>query len=172
LGASVLIGILVHGSLKAQVILPSGDITKIKSNGIDVMMLSTVIDLNNSHPIGTISFFKHNSSGAAEHLAFEVDDDYRPFLPLLSGADCATSGVKVFHYGSVLRVAYATRKGSWSDKKGVTVQVFELTGNPEQAPGTPSLYFKEKKVFVTRKSYCDVNRALADEIPDLLKVSK
>jgi hypothetical protein len=163
--ASVLL--VASGSSFAQpeAITPRSDITTIKLTDGEIEMLHTVIDLNNAHPEETISFFKRSSSGPAEHIPFEMDGDYTPFLPLRSGADCAISGMRAFRRGDKLQVVYALRKGGWVEKKVVTFVVFELARNEEGAPGTPSLYFRQQAKRVSKQSYCDVNQAIEKEAP-------
>jgi hypothetical protein len=144
-------------------ITPQGAITPIKLATGEVMMLHTLIDFNNAHPVETISFFKPSVSGPAEHIPFEMDGDYQPFLFLRSGADCAISGIRAFRNRDGLQLMYALRKGGWIEKQAVTFVVFELTKNAEDAPGIPRLYFRQQKKFVSRQTYCDVNQALEKE---------
>lgn len=142
-----------------------GDLTSIKLAGGEIVALHTIIDLNNAHAVETISFLKRNARGPADAIPFEMNGDYQAFLTLRSGADCAVSGMRAYRDGNSLRVVYASRKGQWSEKDIVQFIVFELTENDEGAPGTPSRYFKEGKSYGSKKAYCDVNRAIENEIP-------
>lgn len=165
LAASVLALAFARAAAQQGAITPQGDITPIKLASGEVMMLHTMIDLNNAHPVETISFFRPNASGPAEHIPFEMDGDYQPFLPLRSGADCAISGMRAFRNGDHLQIVYALRTGAWVEKKAVTFLVFELAKNEEGAPGTPPLYFRQQNKLVSRQAYCDVNQALDKEVP-------
>jgi hypothetical protein len=165
LAASVLT--LAFGTAAAQpeTITPQGDITSIRLASGELSMLHTMIDLNNAHPVETISFFRRSASGPAEQVPFELDGDYQPYLPLRSGADCAISGLRTFRKGDSLQIVYALRKGGWAEKKVVSFVVFELAMNEEGAPGTPPMYFRQRSKVVSKQAYCDVNRALEKEVP-------
>jgi len=140
-----------------------GDITPIKLASGEIVALHTIIDLNNAHAVEAVSFLKRNTGGPAETIPFEIDDDYEASLKLRSGADCAISGMRAYQDGRDLRVVYATRKGEWSEKNIVQFHEFYLTKNNDGAPGTPSNYFKERKTYNSKKTYCDVNRAIDNE---------
>jgi hypothetical protein len=158
---------LAFGGAAAQpdTITPQGDITSIRLADGELSMLHTMIDLNNAHPVETISFFRRSASGPAEQLPFEMDGDYQPYLAMRSGADCAISGMRAFRQGGSLQIVYALRKGGWAEKKLVTFIVFVLAKNEEGAPGTPPLYFRQRNKLVSKQAYCDVNRALESELP-------
>jgi hypothetical protein len=165
LGASTLVLANAVAAAQPDAITPQRDITPIKLATGEVMMLHTLIDLNNAHPVETISFFRPSINGPAEHIPFEMDGDYQSFLPLRSGADCAISGMRAFRDGENLHIVYALRKGGWVEKKAVTFVVFELAKNEEGAPGTPPLYFRQQNKLVSKRAYCDVNQALEKEAP-------
>lgn len=153
-------------------IAPQGDLTAIAFDGRELSMLHTTIDLNNAHPIDTISFFSRNAAGPAEHIPFEVDGDYQPFLRLRSGADCSLSGIEVFRDDHELRIVYAHRKGNWTEKKPVTFVIFKLVINQEDEPGIPHLYFRQQRSMVSKRLYCDAYQALQDELPLLMKKAR
>lgn len=161
--ASVLATAVFSASAQTQPVQLLGDMTPIKLANGEVVALHTIIDLKNAHTVETISFLKRNPRGAAEAIPFEINDDYQGSLTLRSGADCAISGMRAFQDGKSLRVIYASRKGQWSEKDIVQFQEFDLTNNDEGAPGTPLHYFKERKVYNSKKAYCDVNRAIDSE---------
>jgi hypothetical protein len=163
--ASVLALACGTSTARPEAITPQGDITTIRLSGGELSMLHTLLDLNNAHPMETISFFKRSASGPAEQIPFEMDGDYQPILPLRSGADCAISGMRAFRQADKLEIVYALRKGGWAEKKLVTFVVFELATNEEGAPGTPSLYFRQRSKLTSKQAYCDVNRALEKEAP-------
>lgn len=158
-----LFGLNILVDVQAETIKPIGDITSIQMDGIEVSMLNTIIDTNNAHPIEILNFFVPNSKGIATQLSFEMNDDYVPYLPLRSGADCAISGARTIKNDKQLRLIYATRSGGWTEKKIVTFSIFELTKNDSGLPGTPDIYFKKVKTVNTKLSYCDVNAALDKE---------
>lgn len=147
----------------AQVITPQRDMTQIALADGVVTMLHTVIEMNNAHPLETISFFKASANGAAQQIPFEMNGDYDPILPIRTGADCAISAVKTIKTGNQLRVVFAMRKGEWTESKKVSFLIFDLEKNDEGAPGTPPRYFKQKSKVTTTAAYCDVNAALAKE---------
>ena len=148
---------------QAQVIKPERDLTPIPISGGEIQMLFTEIDMNNAHPLRMISFFKPNVAGPAQQVPFEMGGDYHPFLPLRTGADCATSAVKTTRSGQQLELVYALRKGEWADSREVTFLVFRLESNDEGTPGTPPLYFKQHHKIGSIGKYCDVNMALENE---------
>jgi hypothetical protein len=165
LAASVLTLACGTSTARPEAITPQGDITTIRLPGGELSMLHTLLDLNNAHPMETISFFKRSASGPAEQIPFEMDGAYQPILSLRSGADCAISGMRAFRQADKLEIVYALRKGGWAEKALVTFLVFELTTNEEGAPGTPPLYFKQRSKLMSKQAYCDVNRALEKEVP-------
>lgn len=146
-----------------EVIRPTRDITPIHLPDGDIALLHTLLDLNNAHPVETMSFFKPSADGPAQQIPFEFDGQYQPSLSQRSGADCVVSAVRVLRSGGKLQVVYATRKGQWADNKPVTFAIFTLARNDEGAPGTPPLYFRQVKKADTRAQYCDVNDALDKE---------
>jgi hypothetical protein len=161
--ASALAIVVFSATAQTQPVVLRGDMTPIKLASGEVVALHTIIDLNNAHAVETVSFLIRNPLGAAEAIPFEINDDYQASLTLRSGADCAISGVRAFQDGKKIRVVYASRKGQWSEKNTVQFQEFDLTNNNERAPGTPLHYFKERKVYSSKKAYCDVNRAIESE---------
>lgn len=165
--AKRIVGLCIYvgaaASAHAQVITPQRDMTQIDLADGPVTMLHTVTEMNNAHPLETISFFKPSTTGAAQQIPFEMNGDYDPILPIRTGADCAVSGVRTIKTGKQLRVVFALRKGQWAERKKVTFLIFNLEKNDEQAPGTPPLYFKQQKKVTTTSEYCDVNAALTKE---------
>ncbi|MFS2025020.1 carbapenem self-resistance protein CarG family protein [Massilia sp. GER05] len=161
--ASVLAIAALSATAQTLPVVLRGDMTPIKLASGDVVALHTIIDLNNAHALETVSFLIRNPRGAAEAIPFEINDDYQASLTLRSGADCAITGMRAFQDGKKIRVVYASRKGQWSEKNSVKFQEFDLTKNDERAPGTPLHYFKERKVYSSKKAYCDVNRAIDSE---------
>ena len=162
--ASVLTLACGASTARPEMITLQGDITIIRLPGGELSMLHTVLDLNNAHPTQTISVFRRSASGPAEQIPFEIDGDYQPILPLRAGADCAISGMQAFRQADKLEIVYALRKGGWAEKKLVTFVIFELAKNEEDAPGTPSLYFRVRSKRMSKQAYCDVNRALEKEV--------
>jgi hypothetical protein len=150
-------------SASAQVVKPQRDITTITLGSGPIALLRTSIDMNNAHPIDTVSFYRPRAQGPALQVPFEMNDDYPPVLPLRSGADCAISGFRAIKVGERLQVVYATRKGNWAERKKVSFMIFELASNSEALPGVPSEYFKQSKTVSSRNDYCDVNEALEKE---------
>ncbi|WP_028100543.1 carbapenem self-resistance protein CarG family protein [Pseudoduganella violaceinigra] len=144
-------------------IKPQRDITTISLGGEEVSMLYTHIDKNNAHPIDTVTFFRSNSKGPAEHIPFQINDRIEPILQLRSGADCAMTGFRAFKAGDRLRVVYAQRDGNWADKRRVTFNVMDLKKNTDEDLDTPPIYFHEIAKVTTQSSYCDVNTALDTE---------
>lgn len=163
--ASVLMLACVTSIARPEAIALQGDITSIRLSGGEISVLHTVLELNNAHPTETISVFKRSTSGPAEQIPFEMYGDYQPILLLRAGADCAISGMRTSRQADKLEVVYAFRQGAWSEKKLVTFVVFELATNAEGAPGTPSLYFRQRSKRMSKQAYCDVNRALENEVP-------
>lgn len=144
-------------------IKPQRDITAISLDGEELSMLYTHIDKNNAHPIDTLTFFRNNPKGPAQHVPFEINDRFEPILQLRSGADCAMTGFRAFKSGNRMRVVYAQRDGNWADKRRVTFTVMDLKKNSEEDLDTPPLYFHETAKVTTQASYCDVNTALDTE---------
>ena len=126
-------------------------------------MLYTPIDKNNAHPIDTVTFFRNNPRGPAQHIPLEINDRFEPILQLRSGADCAMTGFRAFKSGDRMRVVYAQRDGNWADKRRVTFTVMDLKKNTNEDLDTPPLYFHEISKATTQASYCDVNKALDSE---------
>lgn len=150
--------------LHAQVaITPQRDITTVSASGVELQMLYTNIDKNNTHPIDTVVFFRANPKGPAQHVPFEINRRIEPMLQLRSGADCAISGFRAFKWKDHLRVVYAQRDGNWADKRRVTFTIMELKHNTDEVLDTPPLYFREIHKTMSTASYCDVNAALDAE---------
>lgn len=149
--------------LCAQVIVPQRDITTISVDGMELQMLYTNIDRNNAHPIDTVTFFRSNAKGPAQHVPFEIQRRFEPILQLRSGADCAVTGFRAFRWKGKLRVVYAQREGSWMDKHRVIFTVMELTKNTDDDLDTPPLYFHEVGKVTSQVPYCDVNQAIESE---------
>ena len=144
-------------------ITPQRDITTISLGSEEVSMLYTHIDKNNAHPIDTVTFFRTNPNGPAQHIPFEINDRVEPILQLRSGADCAMTGFRAFKSGNRMRVVYAQRDGNWADKRRVNFSVMDLKKNTNEDLDTPPLYFHEILKVTTQGSYCDVNKALDTE---------
>jgi hypothetical protein len=148
----------------AQVtIKPQRDLTTISVAGMDLQMLYTNIDKNNAHPIDTVTFFRANAKGPAQHIPFEINHRIEPILQLRSGADCAMTGFRAFKWKDQLRVIYAQREGNWTDRRRVTFTIMELTKNANEDLDTPPLYFHEVDKATSQVFYCDVNEALDAE---------
>lgn len=161
--ASGLAAALAFGQAQAEVIKPTGGLTRIRTTVGEITMVHTLTPMNNAHDVQMIGFVKPNRKGPATHIPFEFERGYEPLLSMRTGADCMVSSSRVMRDGQRLRVAYAQRQGEWFDQKPVTIQVFELTANDDEAPGTPALYFTLRKTVETKKTYCDVNEALDKE---------
>lgn len=161
--ASALAACLALAGAHAETIKPGPDLTPFKTAAGEVTMVHTIIPMNNAHDIELIGFIKRGGRGPATQVPFELGSDYEPNLRLRGGADCMVSSVRILRDGNRLRVLYARRSGEWAEKKPVTLQLFELRVNDEDAPGTPSLYFVSKKKADTKQRYCDVNEALDNE---------
>lgn len=144
-------------------ITPQRDLTSIAVAGMELQMLYTNIDKNNAHPIDTVTFFRANAQGPAQHVPFEINHRIEPILQLRSGADCAMTGFRAFKWKDQLRVVYAQREGNWADKRRVTFIVMELKKNTNEDLDTPPLYFHEIDKVTSQASYCDVNEALDSE---------
>lgn len=161
--ANALAVALLSGPAAAQAIKPQADLTVFKTMAGDVTMLYSIVPMNNAYDVERIGFVKREGTGPATHIPFEIGSDYEPYMDMRAGADCMVSSARVLREGKRLRVLYARRKGEWLDKKPVTLELFELTENVEEAPGTPTLYFKSRKKGDTKRLYCDVNDALDKE---------
>ena len=160
---AVLLGLCLSlGTASAQVIKPARDITKIKTDGVELNLLYTMIETNNAHPIDSISFFIGSGKGPAAQVPFEVENNYLTGLTMRRGADCAVSAARVLRQDGKLRVVYAERKGEWLDKKSARLTVYQLEKN-EGLHGTPDLYFKKFKSVDTLRLYCDMSEALDQE---------
>jgi len=144
-------------------IKPQRDLTSISVAGMELQMLYTNIDKNNAHPIDTVTFFRANPKGPAQHIPFEINHRIEPILQLRSGADCAMTGFRVLKSKDQLRVIYAQRDGNWADKRRVTFTVMELKKNTDEDLDTPPLYFHEIDKATSQALYCDVNEALDSE---------
>jgi hypothetical protein len=150
--------------LYAQVaITPQRDLTPISVGGMELQMLYTNIDKNNAHPIDTVTFFRTNPKGPAQHVPFEINRRIEPILQLRSGADCAMTGFRAFKWKDNLRVVYAQRDGNWADKRRVTFTIMELKKNVDEDLDTPPLYFREVGKATSNAPYCDVNEAFDSE---------
>lgn len=148
----------------AQVaITPQRDLTSISVAGVELQMLYTNIDKNNAHPTDTVTFFRANAKGPAQHVPFEINHRIEPILQLRSGADCAMTGFRAFRSKDQLRVVYAQRDGNWADKRRVTFTIMELKKNTNEDLDTPPLYFHEIDKATSQAAYCDVNEALDSE---------
>ena len=163
LTAHALAAALANGPVAAQTIKPQADLTVFKTAAGEITMLHSIVPMNNAHDVELLGFVKRGGTGPATHIPFEIGSDYEPYLNMRTGADCMVSSARVLRDGNRLRVLYARRKGEWLDKKPVTLEVFELTANDEDAPGTPALYFRSRKKADTKAVYCDVNDALDKE---------
>jgi len=163
LAAKALAVALASGPAAAQTIKPQADFTVFKTAAGDITMAYSIVPMNNAHDVELIGFLKRDGTGPATHIPFEIGSDYEPYLNMRTGADCMVSSARVLRDGKRLRVLYARRKGEWLDRKPVTLELFELTENGEEAPGTPALYFKSRKKGDTKALYCDVNDALDKE---------
>jgi hypothetical protein len=154
----------------AQVaIKPQRDLTTIPLAGMELQMLYTNIDKNNAHPIDTVTFFRSNAKGPAQHIPFEINHRIEPILQLRSGADCATTGFRAIKWKGQLRVVYAQRDGNWADRHRVNFTIMELKKNTDEDPDTPPLYFHEIDKATTQAFYCDVNEALEAETARYLR---
>jgi hypothetical protein len=162
IGAALLLA-LGHPSFAQTAITPQRDLTSISVAGIELQMLYTNIDKNNAHPIDTVTFFRANQRGPAQHVPFEINRRFEPILQLRSGADCAMTGFRAFKWKDHLRVVYAQRDGNWADKRRVTFTVMELKKNTDDDLDTPPLYFHEINKVTSQATYCDVNEALDAE---------
>lgn len=155
-----LISFVNAGTNEQKIIVPSAYITPIKIGVMEVSVFYGLIDSNNAHPVGVVGFFVPTLKGPAKQIAFEVNDEYVPFLNMTQGADCTTSSVRIVSSLDSLKVVYATRKGGWLDSNQVDFSVFELTESKNEVPGVPNFYFKQVKKIGSKKRYCDVNDAL------------
>lgn len=154
----------------AQVaIKPQRDLTTIPLAGMELQMLYTNIEKYSAHPIDTVTFFRTNPKGPAEHVPFEINHRIEPILQLRSGADCAMTGFRAIKWKGQLRVVYAQREGNWADRRRVNFTIMELKKNTDEEPDTPSLYFHEIDKTTTQGFYCDVNEALDSESARYLK---
>jgi hypothetical protein len=160
--ASALVTALGWAEAQAEVIKPHGYLTPIKTAAGEITMVHTIIPMNNAHDVEILGFVKRSENGSATQIPFELDE-YEPFLNIRTGADCKISAARIVRDSGRLRIIYAQRKGEWLDKKPVTLQLFELAVNNQEAPGTPPMYFMLKKQIDTMKPYCDVNDALDKE---------
>jgi hypothetical protein len=144
-------------------IKPQRDLTTIPVAGMELQMLYTNIDKNNAHPIDTVTFFRANAKGPAQHVPFEINHRIEPILQLHSGGDCAMTGFRAFKLKGQLRVVYAQREGNWADRRRVNFTIMELKKTSDEELDTPPLYFHEIDKTTTQGFYCDVNEALDAE---------
>lgn len=161
--ANMLAAVLGYGAAAAETIKPQTDLATIRTAAGEITIVRSIIPMNNAHDVELLGFMKRTRTGPATQIPFEIGSDYEPYLNMRTGADCMVSSARVLRDGNRLRVLYAWRKGEWLDKKPVTLELFELTVNGEEAPGTPALYFRSRKKGDTKNIYCDVNEALDKE---------
>jgi len=161
------IGLPLHAQ---QAFTPQRDITNISVNGIELQVLYTDIDMNNSHTWRTITVFRANAKGPAQQIPFEMEEKFVPTLQLSEGADCAISGFRAFKSKTGLRVVYAKRDGFWADEKRVTFTIMELKENNDpESVAAPPLSFRQVSKFTSQRKFCDVNEALDSEAARLRK---
>jgi hypothetical protein len=83
-------------------------------------------------------------------------------------ADCALGDLRVYRRGRgrpvEIAIAHRAFGSSDADSAAVRFELYELRTNDEGRAGAPTYYFQHVRTMRTKRRYCDVNDAFADEL--------
>lgn len=84
------------------------------------------------------------------------------------GADCVLHDFRLLisneHKPSLLVLADRKMGETFVDEESVTFKTYTLKQNKEQMPGPPTYYFDLMEQRTAKRKYCDVEKALRDEL--------
>lgn len=137
-------------------------------DGIKDMVVMGRHEYFNAHAFDYVSFLVYMPNADVNWHIVPFPRAKKRFRLLASGgADCTLHDFRLYtpkHSKSkILVVADRKFTKSYGEENTVTFTYYKLSKDPGHEDG-PAVYFEQTKVVKTEKKYCDVNRAMAEEL--------